>query len=60
MFIVVQQGRRSACYAAPYGCRCTAFAVGGTNNQVIATPGPLSFAGLVNASGKSVINNTHS
>ena len=36
-----------------------AFAFGGTNNTVEATPGPFNVAGLVNQSGKSVLNNIH-
>jgi hypothetical protein len=37
----------------------TAFAIGGTNNAVIATPGPFNVAGLVNQTSKGVLNNIH-
>jgi hypothetical protein len=36
-----------------------AFTFGGTNNVVQAGPGPFNVAGLVNQTGKSVINNIH-
>ena len=36
-----------------------AFALGGTNNVVEASPGPFNVAGVVNQTGQSVKNNIH-